>query len=36
MTRHTKRGYGGLYERSVNQAHEGVDFDFLTASGPAN
>lgn len=27
------RGYRGLYERHVNQAEEGVDFDFLTASG---
>ena len=32
--RATKRGYRGLYERTVNQAHEGADFDFLTASGP--
>lgn len=30
------RGYRGLYERSVNQAHEGTDFDFLRASGPSN
>ncbi|KAJ7778635.1 putative dihydroxy-acid dehydratase [Mycena maculata] len=30
-----KRGYGGLYERSVNQAQHGVDFDFLTAVGPS-
>ena len=30
----TRRGYRGLYERSVNQAHLGADFDFLTASGP--
>ncbi|KAJ7168372.1 putative dihydroxy-acid dehydratase [Mycena crocata] len=29
-----KRGYRGLYERSVNQAEHGVDFDFLTATGP--
>ncbi|KAJ7611623.1 dihydroxy-acid/6-phosphogluconate dehydratase [Roridomyces roridus] len=29
-----KRGYRGLYERSVNQAECGVDFDFLTAVGP--
>ena len=29
-----KRGYRGLYERSVNQAHLGADFDFLTACGP--
>ncbi|KAF2027756.1 dihydroxy-acid dehydratase [Setomelanomma holmii] len=28
------RGYRGLYMRSVNQAHEGADFDFLTAGGP--
>lgn len=27
------RGYRGLYERCVNQAEEGVDFDFLTAGG---
>lgn len=27
------RGYRGLYERCVNQAEEGVDFDFLTARG---
>jgi dihydroxy-acid dehydratase len=32
--RATKRGYRGLYERTVNQAHEGADFDFLAASGP--
>ncbi|KAJ5888829.1 hypothetical protein N7495_008870 [Penicillium taxi] len=31
--RKQRRGYRGLYERSVNQAHEGTDFDFLTASG---
>ncbi|KAJ7677263.1 putative dihydroxy-acid dehydratase [Mycena rosella] len=30
-----KRGYRGLYERSVNQAEYGVDFDFLTAAGPS-
>lgn len=30
----TKRGYTGLYQRSVNQAQEGADFDFLTAAGP--
>lgn len=29
-----KRGYRGLYERCVNQAEEGADFDFLTAAGP--
>ena len=28
-----KRGYRTLYESCVNQAHEGADFDFLTASG---
>ncbi|KAM0331335.1 hypothetical protein ACHAQA_003007 [Verticillium albo-atrum] len=28
------RGYRGLYMRSVNQAQEGADFDFLTAAGP--
>jgi dihydroxy-acid dehydratase len=31
--RKTRRGYRGLYERSVNQAEEGADFDFLTAKG---
>ncbi|KAK7463060.1 hypothetical protein VKT23_007646 [Stygiomarasmius scandens] len=29
-----RRGYRGLYERRVNQAHLGCDFDFLTAAGP--
>lgn len=33
--RQTRRGYRGLYERTVNQAHEGADFDFLTAMGVA-
>ena len=33
--RQTRRGYRGLYERTVNQAHQGADFDFLTASGPS-
>ncbi|KAI7307425.1 dihydroxy-acid and 6-phosphogluconate dehydratase [Hortaea werneckii] len=28
-----RRGYRGLYERSVNQAENGADFDFLTAAG---
>ncbi|KAL4815919.1 dihydroxy-acid/6-phosphogluconate dehydratase [Aspergillus spinulosporus] len=28
-----QRGYLGLYERSVNQAQDGADFDFLTAGG---
>ena len=28
-----RRGYRVLYERSVNQAEEGADFDFLTAKG---
>ncbi|KAI9899847.1 hypothetical protein N3K66_004109 [Trichothecium roseum] len=32
--RESTRGYRGLYERHVNQAHEGCDFDFLTADGP--
>jgi len=32
--RETRRGYRGLYERSVNQAEHGADFDFLSASGP--
>jgi dihydroxy-acid dehydratase len=32
--RSTRRGYRGLYERSVNQAEEGADFDFLSAAGP--
>jgi dihydroxy-acid dehydratase len=32
--RSARRGYRGLYERSVNQAEEGADFDFLTAAGP--
>ncbi|EED14902.1 dihydroxy-acid dehydratase, putative [Talaromyces stipitatus ATCC 10500] len=29
----SQRGYRGLYVKSVNQAEEGADFDFLTASG---
>lgn len=33
MRRTPVRGYRGLYERCVNQAEEGVDFDFLTARG---
>lgn len=33
VARKTRRGYRGLYERSVNQAHMGADFDFLAASG---
>lgn len=32
--RKRRRGYFGLYERSVNQAQYGADFDFLTANGP--
>ena len=32
--RKARRGYRGLYERCVNQAQEGADFDFLTAMGP--
>ncbi|TVY84650.1 putative dehydratase IlvD1 [Lachnellula suecica] len=31
--RKTKRGYRGLYERSVNQAEDGADFDFLSCKG---
>ncbi|KAL2218304.1 putative dihydroxy-acid dehydratase [Thermoascus aurantiacus ATCC 26904] len=34
LERRNRRGYRGLYERSVNQAQDGVDFDFLTAAGP--
>lgn len=34
--RERRRGYRGLYERSVNQAEDGADFDFLTAAGPVN
>jgi dihydroxy-acid dehydratase len=34
--RRGKRGYLGLYERCVNQAEEGADFDFLTATGPSH
>lgn len=33
--RERERGYRGLYVRSVNQAEQGADFDFLTARGPA-
>lgn len=33
--RRRRRGYRGLYERCVNQAEEGADFDFLTAAGPS-
>ncbi|CAK97057.1 uncharacterized protein An11g09270 [Aspergillus niger] len=32
--RRYQRGYRGLYEREVNQAHLGADFEFLTANGP--
>lgn len=31
-----RRGYRGLYERCVNQAEEGCDFDFLKADGPGD
>lgn len=34
VARESMRGYRGLYMRSVNQAEEGADFDFLTARGP--
>ena len=33
-TRESMRGYRGLYMRSVNQAEQGADFEFLTAAGP--
>ncbi|KAH8433214.1 uncharacterized protein LDX57_010848 [Aspergillus melleus] len=33
VQRQSRRGYRGLYERTVNQAHEGADFSFLTATG---
>ena len=33
LQRQTRRGYRGLYERTVNQSHQGADFDFLTATG---
>jgi dihydroxy-acid dehydratase len=36
VARERMRGYRGLYMRSVTQAHEGADFDFLTAAGPAS
>ncbi|KAJ9614049.1 hypothetical protein H2200_002185 [Cladophialophora chaetospira] len=35
LERSGRRGYRGLYEREVNQAHEGCDFGFLTAKGPS-
>jgi dihydroxy-acid dehydratase len=34
VNREGLRGYRGLYMREVNQAEEGVDFGFLTATGP--
>lgn len=34
MTANQQRGYRGLYIRSVTQAQQGADFDFLTAAGP--
>jgi len=34
LERANRRGYRGLYEREVNQAHLGCDFGFLTAEGP--
>jgi dihydroxy-acid dehydratase len=36
LARVGRRGYRGLYEREVNQAHLGCDFGFLTAAGPRN
>ncbi|KAJ5737890.1 dihydroxy-acid and 6-phosphogluconate dehydratase, partial [Penicillium malachiteum] len=34
LERETCRGYRGLYERTVNQSHDGAYFDVLTATGP--
>ncbi|PTB73354.1 dehydratase [Trichoderma longibrachiatum ATCC 18648] len=34
--RRPARGYRGLYETSVMQAQDGVDFDFLTANGASS
>ncbi|EYE99587.1 putative dihydroxy-acid dehydratase [Aspergillus ruber CBS 135680] len=34
--RKRRRGYFGLYERAVNQAQDGADFDFLAANGPSD
>lgn len=34
LERARRRGYRGLYEREVNQAHLGCDFGFLTSAGP--
>lgn len=34
LSRKATRGYRGLYERNVNQADKGCDFEFLTATGP--
>lgn len=34
--RATMRGYRGMYMRSVNQAQDGADFNFLTAAGPSS
>ncbi|GFF43557.1 mitochondrial escape protein 2 [Aspergillus lentulus] len=36
LDRTRRRGYRSLYERSVNQAPDGADFDFLTAVGPSD
>ncbi|KAH8901452.1 dehydratase [Thozetella sp. PMI_491] len=36
VARKAVRGYRGLYMRSVQQAHQGADFDFLTAAGPSD
>ncbi|RJE19313.1 Dihydroxy-acid dehydratase [Aspergillus sclerotialis] len=35
LERESMRGYRGLYMRSVTQAEEGADFDFLRADGPS-
>ncbi|CAI6093667.1 unnamed protein product [Clonostachys chloroleuca] len=36
IARKKLRGYRGLFMRSVQQAHSGADFDFLTAAGPTD
>lgn len=35
LERESTRGYRGLYMRSVTQAENGADFDFLRADGPS-
>lgn len=34
LERECRREYRRLYERTVNQSHEGADSDFLTTTGP--